>query len=159
MAIGICAGIIFAAGACAQGPVDGVIVEKGQRRLHLISKRKIVRSYPVSLGADPQGHKAQEGDERTPEGRYTIDYRNPHSGYHLSLHISYPNAQDKRRARAMGVDPGGMIMIHGSPNGWGLRERQLRGRDWTNGCIAVANADMDEIWELVKVGTPIWIRP
>jgi murein L,D-transpeptidase YafK len=145
--------------AHAQGKVDRVVVRKSEREMDLISKNRTVRSYRISLGANPLGHKQQEGDERTPEGRYTIDYRNPKSRYHRALHISYPNAEDNKRAKAKNLRPGGMIMIHGSPNNWGRAESLLKGRDWTNGCIAVSNAEIDEIWTLVKDGTPIVIQP
>jgi len=120
----------------------------------LLHRESLVRSYRIALGRDPSGHKLREGDGRTPEGRYTIDRRNPKSAYYLSLHISYPNEEDRERARAAGVDPGGDIMIHGQPNGGMKREG-----DWTQGCIAVTDAEMDEIWSLVKDGTIIEIGP
>ncbi|MFZ1984631.1 MAG: L,D-transpeptidase family protein [Desulfatitalea sp.] len=145
--------------AYAHGKVDRVVVRKSEREMDLMSKNEIVRSYRISLGANPVGHKIQEGDERTPEGRYTIDYRNPKSRYHLALHISYPDAEDNKRAKAKHLRPGGMIMIHGSPNSWGWAESLLKASDWTNGCIAVSNAEIDEIWTLVKDGTPIVIQP
>ena len=119
----------------------------------LLRGDSILRSYRVALGSDPAGHKQREGDGRTPEGRYTIDRRNPKSRYHLSLHISYPNEADRARAAALGVDPGGDIMIHGLKDGV-----QPEG-DWTRGCIAVTDAEMDEIWALVPDGTAIHIGP
>ena len=120
----------------------------------LLRGESVVRSYRVSLGREPAGHKQREGDGRTPEGRYTIDRRNPKSAYHLSLHISYPSQADRERARAAGVDPGGDIMIHGQPNGGAPREG-----DWTQGCIAVTDAEMDEIWSLVPDGAAVEILP
>ncbi len=139
--------------------VDAVLVEKGKRKMHLLSEGTVVKSYDISLGDRPEGHKQRQGDERTPEGRYIIDYRNPHSAYHLSLHISYPNRADRERARQRGVDPGGLIMIHGLPNGYQRAEPLFKGRDWTDGCIAVDNKAIEEIWALVKDGTPIEITP
>lgn len=130
-----------------------IVVDKSQRTLTLIHEGQTLGSYPVALGDKPRGHKLYEGDERTPEGIYLINGRNPNSAYHLALSISYPNSRDIARARARGLDPGGQIMIHGTPN-------PSRGRrDWTDGCIAVSNAAMDEIWRLVDVGTLIEIRP
>lgn len=133
-------------------------VDKSERRLDLIRDGETIRSYTISLGASPEGHKAEEGDERTPEGRYLIDWRNPNSIAHLSLHISYPNADDIARAEAAGRSPGGNIMIHGLPNGWGLLGALHRYLDWTDGCIAVTNKEIQETWSLVPNGTPIEIE-
>ncbi|KAA6186866.1 L,D-transpeptidase family protein [Thiohalocapsa marina] len=141
--------------------VDSVVVRKAERRLELIEDGQVRREYRIALGDQPVGHKMQEGDERTPEGEYVLDWRNPRSSYYKSIHVSYPNARDRAAARAMGVDPGGMIMIHGRPN-WLTSARVAReydDRDWTDGCIAVTNDEMDEIWRLVKDGTPIRILP
>jgi murein L,D-transpeptidase YafK len=129
-------------------------VDKSERVLKLISDGQIFRSYPVALGDNPRGHKLYEGDERTPEGLYLIDGRNPNSSYYLSLSISYPNSRDVARARSKGLNPGGQIMIHGTPSG-----KARNGRDWTDGCIAVSNAAMEEIWRLVDEGTLIEITP
>ena len=137
--------------------VDLVRVEKSQRQLQLIGGGQILRRYSIALGGDPVGHKHRQGDERTPEGRYVLDWRNPNSVAHRSIHISYPNADDKAAATALGVDPGGFIMIHGQPNGFGWLGRLLQMVDWTDGCIAVTNSDMDEIWTTVADGTPIEI--
>ncbi len=145
--------------AYAGDSVDLVVVEKSQRKMVLLSNGTEIRTYDIALGGNARGHKMQQGDRRTPEGRYVIDYRNPKSRYHLSLHISYPNAQDRARARRRGLNPGGMIMIHGSPNHWQRAEALLKGVDWTNGCIAVTNAEIEEIWSLVEDGTPIEIKP
>jgi murein L,D-transpeptidase YafK len=138
---------------CGVFQVDRVVVNKSRRELLLLSGESVVRTYRIALGRDPVGHKQQEGDGRTPEGRYSIDRRNPRSKYHLSLHISYPNEADRDRARAAGVDPGGDIMIHG------LKPGVDHPADWTHGCIAVTDAEMDEIWELVSDGTAVEISP
>ncbi len=138
---------------------DLVIVEKSARRLYLVHKGFVFRTYRIALGKHPKQPKVQEGDGRTPEGVYLIDGRNPNSNFHLSLHISYPNSQDIARAAALGVSPGGMIMIHGLPNGFTARQIDHPDWDWTNGCIAVTNAEIEEIWRFVDDGTPIVIRP
>jgi murein L,D-transpeptidase YafK len=138
---------------------DLIRVDKSERRLELLRDGEVIRRYRVSFGARPQGHKQQEGDERTPEGRYRIDDRNARSRFYKSLHISYPDAQDRRAARQRGVSPGGDIMIHGMPNGWGWAWLFLKPFNWTDGCIAVNDREMDEIWNAVSVGTPIEIRP
>jgi murein L,D-transpeptidase YafK len=138
---------------------DRVIVEKSARRLVLIDEGTEIKSYRVSLGFAPSEPKTQEGDGRTPEGLYSIDWRNPQSGYHLSLHISYPDATDLRNARQRGVSPGGDIMIHGLPNGKGWIGRFHWLIDWTNGCIAVTNEEIEEIWRSVPNGTMIEILP
>lgn len=131
---------------------DQIRVDKSERRMQLLRDGRVIRSYRISLGDAPVGPKRQQGDERTPEGRYRITFRNGASRFHLSLRLSYPDAADRARARARGVDPGGDIMIHGgTPPGYG--------RDWTDGCIAVGNAEIEEIWRLVAVGTPVRIDP
>jgi murein L,D-transpeptidase YafK len=134
-----------------------VLVIKSTRELHLLRNGATIAQYPISLGASPTGHKAQEGDERTPEGRYSIDWRNANSIAHLSLHISYPNSKDQAAASARGVSAGGNIMIHGLPNGWGWLGRLHLVQDWTDGCIALTNAQMQDIWARVPNGTPITI--
>jgi murein L,D-transpeptidase YafK len=136
-----------------------IVVEKAARRMMLERNGKVERIYAVALGSDPLGHKAQEGDGRTPEGSYAIDFKNPRSKFHLSLRISYPNAIDRDSAQQRGVAPGGDIMIHGLPNGMGLLGSAMIERDWTDGCVAVTNAQIEEIWSLVDVGTPVEIRP
>ncbi len=145
--------------AAVQDQADLIIVEKSERVLTLLQNGEPIKTYPISLGGNPDGHKVQEGDERTPEGSYTIDWRNPNSIAHLSLHISYPNAADTAHAQSIGASPGGNIMIHGILNGWGFVGPLHLMSDWTNGCIAVTNAQMREIWSLVPDGTPIEIRP
>lgn len=136
---------------------DEVLVIKSTRELRLLRNGEIIGQYAISLGGNPVGHKQREGDERTPEGRYTIDWHNARSAFDLSLHISYPNAEDTAAAKRNGVDPGGDIMIHGLPNGWGFLAPLLRRWDWTNGCIAVTNAEIAEIYAKVPDGTPITI--
>lgn len=138
---------------------DSVLVIKSQRRLFLLRDGKPWKVYRVALGPVPWGAKTRAGDERTPEGRYTLDYKVRHSRFHKAIHISYPNADDRERARKLGVDPGNHIMIHGQPNESELPAWEAQQFNWTNGCIAVSNAEMDEIWSLVAVGTPIEIRP
>lgn len=136
---------------------DLVVVDKSERTLTLYAAGKPMRTYTrLQFGAAPQGHKRFEGDEKTPEGRYTIDARNPQSAYHLSLRISYPNAADRAFAASQQRPPGGDIFIHGQPN-W-LPVGRMPG-DWTDGCIAVSNAEIEELWAAVADGTPIEIRP
>jgi len=139
--------------------VTVVRVDKSDRRMYLMADGKVIRSYRVSLGGNPVGPKRQEGDQKTPEGNYVIDWRNPTSVAYRSMHISYPNADDRAFARKTGVSPGGNIMIHGQHNGIGWLWWVAQTFDWTNGCIGVANHDMDEIIELVSPGTPIVIGP
>jgi murein L,D-transpeptidase YafK len=136
-----------------------VVVLKSKRRLELWQGKRLLRAYPVSLGLNPYGHKEQEGDFRTPEGRYILDARNPRSEFFLSIRVSYPDARDVARARAAGVPPGGLIMIHGLPNEPRWPPEHYAREDWTDGCIALNNADMMEVWMLVADGTPINIRP
>ena len=138
---------------------DRVLVLKAARRLILYREEVELAGYDIALGRNPRGHKQREGDGRTPEGRYRIDWRNPQSRYHLSLHISYPDADDRARAAARGQDPGAMIMIHGLPNGFGSLGAAALLRDWTEGCIAVTNDAIAEIWRRVPNGTPVDIRP
>ena len=128
-----------------------MVVNKQRRELLLLRGEALLRSYRVAIGRDPIGHKAREGDCRTPEGSYVIDRRNPNSAFHLSLHISYPNEADRERARALGCDAGCDIMIHG-----GKERLQSEG---TRGCIAVTDEEIEEIWSLVEEGTPIQINP
>jgi len=135
-------------------PTDHVFILKEQRRLYLINKRFPVAEYQIDLGFDPLGHKQAEGDGRTPEGIYWVDRKNPRSSFHLSVGINYPNAQDIAKAEAMGVDPGGDIFIHGRPNG----ARDEGDPDWTAGCIAVTNAEIEQIFVSVALGTPVTIR-
>jgi murein L,D-transpeptidase YafK len=152
-------------GASAQVPtatlalpvLDYIRVEKAARRMDLFADGRLVHTIQrIQLGEVPVGPKQFEGDERTPEGRYVVDWGNPESAYHLSLHISYPNAQDTAHAEAMGQGPGGMIMIHGQPNS--LASGRVPG-DWTDGCIAVSNDEIEALWDAVPEGTVIDILP
>jgi murein L,D-transpeptidase YafK len=138
---------------------DLVIVDKRQRVLKLMSGGDLVRQYPIALGFNPQGHKRREGDGRTPEGSYRIDWRNEHSAFHLSLHIDYPRPADASAAAAISADPGSDIMIHGLPNGFTAGQIGHPATDWTSGCIAVTNAEIEEIWRLVDDGTTVLILP
>ena len=138
--------------------VNLIVVEKGKHAMTLLDHGRVLRKYSISLGPD-LGPKQKKGDGRTPEGRYVIDSRNAASKYHRALHVSYPNAADRARARRMRVDPGGDIMIHGLPNGWGRLGRIHLARDWTAGCIAVTDDEIEEIWRLVPNGTVVEIRP
>ena len=139
--------------------IDKVLLIKHERTLQLLRRGAVIKSYKVALGTEPVGPKERQGDHRTPEGVYVLDSRNEHSQFYKSLHISYPNHQDRRRAAAFHVAPGGDIYIHGLPNGYGAVGPAHRLRDWTDGCIAVTNNEIDEIWVLVRNGTPIEIRP
>jgi murein L,D-transpeptidase YafK len=136
-----------------------VVVEKSLRRLTLYTAGLPARTYDVALGRTPSGRKEQAGDNRTPEGLYFIDGRNPFSQYHRGLHVSYPNADDLARARTLGVATGGDIMIHGLPNGQGQYGTKHRASDWTNGCVAVTDDEIEEIFASVPVGTPVRILP
>jgi murein L,D-transpeptidase YafK len=138
---------------------DLVIVKKGAHSLALYRGTKLLRSYRVSLGPQPHGPKQREGDGRTPEGKYTLDYRKANSSFHRSLHVSYPSLQDVAAARDRGVTPGGLIMIHGIANGLGLIGRLHTLIDWTDGCVAVTDREIEEIWRVVPDGTPISIEP
>ena len=139
--------------------IDTVLVKKAERKLYLLQQNKVIKTYPISLGNNPVGHKQRQGDSKTPEGMYTIDYRNPHSRFHLSLHINYPNNNDRQRARRRNDSPGGDIFIHGLPNGQQDGFSFWKRGDWTDGCIAVSNKAIKEIWKLVKDGTLIEIQP
>jgi murein L,D-transpeptidase YafK len=154
----IVASAIFLAGCgdrhyVYDGPeVTRILVYKDSRKMYLMHHNQPLKVVDIDLGFAPEGHKEREGDGRTPVGDYYIDRRNPESAYHLSLGISYPNAEDMARAQAMGVSPGGDIFIHGQPNG-----KRVRRDDWTAGCIAVSNREMRKIYAMVRTGTPISI--
>jgi murein L,D-transpeptidase YafK len=139
--------------------VDDVVVYKHDRKLVLLSRGKQVRSYRVALGGEPVGPKTQRGDHRTPEGLYVLDSRNPNSQFYKAFHISYPNSKDIATAKKLGVSPGGDIMLHGLPKKYAWVGKAHTLHDWTDGCIAVTNEEMDELWKLVPVGTPIEIKP
>lgn len=144
---------------CAESVVTLVRVVKTEHKLQLMSGETLVRQFHVVFGANPIGHKLRQGDERTPEGIYTLDYKKPDSAFHKAIHISYPNAKDIADANSRGEKPGGQIMIHGQKNGWGWLSFISQRFNWTNGCIALSDPDMDVVWALVKVGTPIEILP
>ena len=137
--------------------VDKVFVDKSARTLQLLSDNKMIKTYHIALGGNPVGHKQQQGDQRTPVGSYTLDYKNEKSKFYRSIHVSYPNTTDKARAKSRGVSAGGDIMIHGQKNGFGALGLLNQQRDWTDGCIAVTDNEMDEIMAAVKVGTSIEI--
>ncbi|MCE2571035.1 L,D-transpeptidase family protein [Motilimonas eburnea] len=139
--------------------VDKVLVIKSARTMYLLNNGRILQKYDISLGKRPEGHKKWQGDKRTPEGRYVLDFRNPESNFFRSIHINYPNEQDLAYAEKKGYDPGGAIYIHGLPNGKEHLVHKYKGTDWTDGCIAVLNEQMLEIWNLVADGTEIEIRP
>ncbi len=138
---------------------EKVVVEKEKRKLHLIKDNEIFRTFDIALGIAPVGDKQSEGDFKTPEGNYRLDERNPDSDFFLSIHISYPNSGDRREARAKGVSPGGLIMIHGQPNEPTYSAAYYKKQDWTNGCIAVSNSDMIDIWLMTPNDIAIDIRP
>jgi hypothetical protein len=138
---------------------DRILIEKGARRLLLLNRGEVIAEYPVKLGLSPKGHKQYEGDFRTPEGVYHLSRRNPRSEFFLSVEVSYPNEADRARASAEGLSPGGLIMIHGQPNVPRKPPEYYATRDWTDGCIAVSNSAMVDIWQRTRVGIPIEIRP
>jgi len=145
--------------AHSEQTADFVLVIKSESRLYLIHEGLEFASFKVAFGSNPKGHKQEQGDMRTPEGRYWLDYKISNSSYYKSIHISYPNADDRERARKHDVDPGGDIMIHGQRNGYEIFSIFAQLFNWTNGCIALNNRDMDIVWNAVKPGTPIEIRP
>ena len=151
--------VAFAHAADKPLHADRVLVLKKERTLQLLNQGKVIRSYKVALGGDPMGPKTRQGDHKTPEGIYVLNSRNEHSQFYKSIHISYPSAKDRVAARQKGVSPGGDVFVHGLPNGYGWIGGSRRLKDWTDGCIAVTNEEMDEIWTAVPDGTPIEIRP
>ena len=158
--LGLATSLHAAGQALPPGTVaDRVVIEKSTHTLTLYRGRDPLKTYKVALGPNATGPKEREGDGRTPEGTYTIDSRKHDSAFHRALHISYPNSQDRQRARRLGVAPGGAIMIHGLPNGMGMLGRAHLLRDWTQGCIAVTNEEIEEIWRVVRNGTRVEIKP
>lgn len=164
----LCAGVCLALWTLAEAqPVqqpalqkaDSILILKKDHVLKLLAEGNVIRTYKVALGRGGPAPKEREGDGRTPEGHYVIDSRNVASHYHKALHVSYPNVEDRARAAKLGVSPGGAIMIHGLPNGMGWLGAAHRLYDWTLGCVAVTDEEIDEIWNLVPVGTPVEIRP
>jgi murein L,D-transpeptidase YafK len=145
--------------AQAAGKVDRIVIEKKKRTLTLMHGAKILKTYQVALGGQPVGAKYRQGDHKTPEGIYSVDAKNPNSQFYKALHISYPNQTDRANARKMGVSPGGDVEIHGLGAKWGWIGAKHRLTDWTDGCIALTNEEIDEVYPLIKVGTPVEIRP
>ena len=160
LVLGALLGLFVSSAAVASGTIhaDKVVVIKNEKRLLLLRKGEILKSYKVSIGRNP-GRRVRRGDNRTPEGIYVIDRRNPTSSFYKALHISYPNASDVRVARQLGVSPGGEVSIHGLPSGFEDLGASHADLNWTRGCIAVSNEEMDEIWQLVADGTPVKIIP
>jgi murein L,D-transpeptidase YafK len=138
---------------------DRIVIVKHERTLTLMSGRKALKTYRIALGSEPVGPKHQQGDHKTPEGSYVLDRRNARSRYYRSIHITYPAAEQRAEAVKAGTDPGAGVMIHGLPNGFGRLGSRHRTLDWTEGCVAVTDEEMDEIWEAVDDGTPIDIKP
>jgi murein L,D-transpeptidase YafK len=140
--------------------IDFLLVEKSKRIMKVYNGAQLLKTYKISLGGNPTGHKVFEGDEKTPEGIYTINDRNPNSGYHKNLGVSYPNSTDREKAKAIGKSPGGDIKIHGLKNGaFGMINKIHRLTDWTNGCIAVTNSEVDELYNAVVPNAKIEIKP
>jgi murein L,D-transpeptidase YafK len=152
--LGLCCGA-----AAAPSQIDKIVILKSARTMTLLSGSKVLKTYKVALGSVPVGPKRIEGDHKTPEGSYVIDAKNAHSQFHLSLHISYPSATDQQRARSLGARPGGAIMIHGLAKPFAYLGPLHRQTDWTDGCIAVTNGEIEEIWKMVSIGTRVEIRP
>lgn len=139
--------------------IDYLEVDKSERKLFAYYQNKLIKTYKIALGGNPKGHKQFEGDQKTPEGIYSIESKNPNSDYHKNLGVSYPNEQDIKFAKAHGKSPGGAIKIHGLPIGWGGLGKYHYLKDWTLGCIAVNNDEIDELYKAVKIGTKIKIKP
>jgi murein L,D-transpeptidase YafK len=138
---------------------DHIVVLKKERKLELVSHGKVIKIYKVALGGDPVGPKIRQGDHKTPEGTYVLDFRNSHSRFYKAIHISYPSERDRALAHKNGFSPGGDVFVHGLPNGYGAIGAAHRLKDWTDGCIAVTNEEIDEIWKAVPDGTEIEIKP
>lgn len=160
--LGLLAAVTLAVGGLSAAPslpvydgphITAVVVHKAARRMYLVAGDEVIRAYDIDLGFAPEGDKQIEGDGKTPEGAYRINFKNPNSSYYLSLGISYPDNRDRSEAAALGKSPGGDIFIHGTPTG------KLRAKDWTYGCIAVTNKEVEEIFAMVETGTPIFIHP
>lgn len=145
--------------AAVTAQADKIVIVKSAHIMTLLSRDKVLKTYKIALGSVPVGPKHVEGDHKTPEGNYLIDAKNSHSQFHLSLHISYPSTADQERARNLGARPGGAIMIHGLASSFAFLGPLHRQTDWTDGCVAVTNAEIEEIWKLVPVRTRVEIRP
>jgi murein L,D-transpeptidase YafK len=160
IALGFAAYFVYPGQKLPEGSIiDKIEVYKSKRRMHVFSDGVLLKTYTISLGRNPIGHKELEGDCKTPEGIYTINARNPHSGYHKNLGISYPNADDLENARKLGKPAGGAIKIHGLRNGSGMISKLHRWKDWTAGCIAVTNSEIDELYKAVEPNAEIRIFP
>jgi murein L,D-transpeptidase YafK len=155
----ICAALVCSAGTQAAERADLVRVVKSKSRLYLEKDGEVFASFRATFGAQPKGHKQQEGDEKTPEGRYFLTYKNSNSAFYRSIAVSYPNDEDREKARKLGVDPGGDIMVHGQANGWEWIAPVSQFVNWTDGCIGLSNKDMDIVWGAVEPGIPIVIEP
>jgi murein L,D-transpeptidase YafK len=160
----VLAGSLMSCDRSGEGPpagesADRIVVIKGERRLYLMEEEKVIKVYRIALGKSPIGQKLCEGDNKTPEGSYAVDWKTEKSMYHKALHISYPSRTDTAAARKRGCSPGGDIMVHGLPKNFGWLGGLHRLVDWTRGCIAVTNAEIEEIYRIVPVGTRIEIRP
>lgn len=147
------------ASAMSSGKADLVVVTKSEASMALLRQGKVLKKYRIAMGDNPIGHKLTEGDQRTPEGRYLLDYKKSDSAYYRAIRISYPNDEDRLRADALGISPGGQIMIHGENPNSSLSPEEAQMYNWTDGCIAVTNAEMDELWRAIDEGTPIEIWP
>jgi murein L,D-transpeptidase YafK len=152
-------GVASKIGAQTAAKVDRIVVEKSKRTLTLMSGSKILKTYKVALGGQPVGAKDRQGDHKTPEGIYSVDAKNPNSQFYKALHISYPSQTDRANARKLGVSAGGDVEIHGLGAKWGWLGAEHRLTDWTDGCIALTNEEIDEIYPLIKIGTTVEIRP
>jgi murein L,D-transpeptidase YafK len=151
--------LITASTVAAVEKADRVVIVKSAKTLTLFSGNRVIARYHIALGFNPVGAKQREGDGRTPEGQYVLDFKKADSAFHKAIHISYPNPQDVEHAKKLGVSPGGLIMIHGQKNHFGWAEFNTQRYNWTNGCVALTNEDMDVIWNAVDAGTAIEIRP
>ena len=150
--------LLFLSASAFAEIADKILVSKSSKMLYLQKEGKVFASYPVVFGGNPVGHKQKEGDGRTPEGVYTIDFKKENSAYFKALHVSYPNAKDIESAKASGVSPGGDIMIHGQRNGFGWASFIVQYFNWTKGCIALSNENMELVWQSVNAGTQIEIQ-
>jgi murein L,D-transpeptidase YafK len=155
--------VLFVGLSCAAAnntpQADKIVIVKSTRTMTLLNGDKTLKTYKVALGSVPVGPKRVEGDHKTPEGNYVIDFKNPQSQFHMALHISYPGTADRQKAEKLGARPGGAIMIHGLARPFAYLGPLHRQTDWTDGCVAVTNPEIEEIWKLVPVGTRVEIRP
>jgi len=150
--------VLFIVSCSCIAEINLVKVDKSERKMYLLDNEKVIKEYHVAFGGSPKGHKEQEGDQKTPEGVYTLDYKKEDSSFYRAMHISYPNKADLGNAKSKGVSAGGFIMVHGQRNWLGLFSGITQRFNWTNGCIALTNSEMDEFMALVKVGTKIQIE-